>query len=457
MVITDRLLRLGRSRFAAPAVLAMALAALAVNEAGFRSVQHFDHVSKEALNARSAVLQLRRLLVEAESAQRGYLITARGEYLQAYQDVRAELQVKLDALPQVFEPERVHATAVRQLEKGTRERISELDEVTRLFDAGERARAITLVLTDIGREKMQAVDLEVEQIQAATLSAFGERQAQLQRALASSHLGVALLVLFGLLLARIALHQLRLRDQERERQQAELQAERDKLEAQVAVRTAELTEIAVHLQRVREDERHRLARELHDEFGGLLTAAKLDVARIKSRLAPLPAEVAERLAHLVEMLDAGIALKRRIVEDLYPASVRDLGLSAALVGLCEEFAGTSGIAVATEIAELELDEGRALSAYRLVQEALTNVAKHAQARQVGVALQRAEDRVRVLVSDDGRGFDALAARGAGHGLAGLRFRIRSCGGAMHVRSAMGQGTTIEALLPLAQPAIAALR
>ena len=103
------------------------------------------------------------------------------------------------------------------------------------------------------------------------------------------------------------------------------------LEQEVAARTAQLTELAQHLQTVREDERSRLARELHDELGALLTAAKLDVARLKSRLGASAApRLAERLAHLNDALNGGIALKRSIIEDLRPSSLSNLGLVAAL-------------------------------------------------------------------------------------------------------------------------------
>ncbi len=110
-------------------------------------------------------------------------------------------------------------------------------------------------------------------------------------------------------------------------QQELLQAERERLEREVLRRTAELTELAQHLQTAREDERARLARDLHDELGALLTAAKLDVARIRPKLQQAMPEVLPRIAHLVETLNAGIALKRRIIEDLRPSTLDQLASS----------------------------------------------------------------------------------------------------------------------------------
>ena len=126
---------------------------------------------------------------------------------------------------------------------------------------------------------------------------------------------------------------------------AALRFERDRLEVEVERRTRDITQIANHLQTAREDERSSLARELHDELGGLLTAAKLDVARMRSRLAAAPPEVLERMMHLVKTLDEGIALKRRIIEDLRPSSLSNLGLKAALEILCTEFAERSELEV----------------------------------------------------------------------------------------------------------------
>jgi signal transduction histidine kinase len=157
--------------------------------------------------------------------------------------------------------------------------------------------------------------------------------------------------------------------------------------------------------------------------------------------------VTERIGHLVKTLDAGIALKRRIIEDLRPSSLSNLGLTPALQILCTEFAKRSEIEVVTQLEEVKLPDDSALSVYRLVQEALTNVAKYAQARRVEVDLHVRDNRVVVTVTDDGRGFDP-ARRGPGHGLAGMRFRMQSAGGRMTLHSAVGQGTRIEAALPL---------
>jgi signal transduction histidine kinase len=267
--------------------------------------------------------------------------------------------------------------------------------------------------------------------------------------------GIGMLVLLGLIWLALYLRQTTQLDAEREARSHELRAQRDHLEREVARRTRDLTEIATHLQTVREDERSHLARELHDELGGLLTAAKLDLARVKSRLREAGPEVAERIVHLTRALDAGIALQRRIIEDLRPSTLATLGLKSTLEVLCRDFAARTDIDVHTAVADLPLAPGVQLSVYRLVQESLTNVSRYAQASLVDVRLVKEGDQAVLSVDDDGIGFDPAQVRSGARGLAGMRFRVQSEGGQLELRSAPGEGTTVTARLPLVlHPAVA---
>jgi signal transduction histidine kinase len=264
-----------------------------------------------------------------------------------------------------------------------------------------------------------------------------------------SRLGVALLSAFSLLALVMYLRQSSALDRHRQEQQHLVQAERDRLEVEVAQRTAELTELTHHLQTAREDERSRLARDLHDELGALLTSAKLDAARIKSRLAGTAPEALERLSHLVETLNSGIAMKRRIIEDLRPSALSNLGLVAALEILTREFAEQSGIKVHHALEPVPLEADAELVVYRLVQEAITNITKYAKAKQVWVGLATQAGQVQVSVRDDGVGFDTSAQPGSAHGLMGMRFRVEAEGGTLALQSAPGEGTLIRVSLPAA--------
>ena len=158
----------------------------------------------------------------------------------------------------------------------------------------------------------------------------------------------------------------------------------------------------------------------------------------------------ERLTHLVDTLNSGIALKRRIIEDLRPSALGNLGLGAALEILAREFAEQTGITVHDQLDAVALDADSELVIYRLVQEAITNIGKHARARQVWIRLTAHGERVEVSVRDDGVGFDPTLRQASSHGLIGMRFRVEAHGGTLHLRSAPGQGTSIEVFLPVLQ-------
>ncbi len=227
------------------------------------------------------------------------------------------------------------------------------------------------------------------------------------------------------------------------------------LEQTVRDRTLELSELAAYLIIAREDEKAHLARELHDELGALLTAAKLNLARLRGTQFEDTATAA-CLKQVHKHLDEGISLKRRIVEDLRPSSLTTLGLTVSLANLCADVGTRLNIEIQLKLDEVSLTEDGQLAIYRLVQEALNNVCKHAEATQVRVSVNSEPPLVRVQIEDDGIGFDPSGPRSAAHGIAGMRFRIEQLKGSMSVASRPGAGTFLEAVMPIATVA-AALR
>ena len=208
----------------------------------------------------------------------------------------------------------------------------------------------------------------------------------------------------------------------------------------------ELAALNAHLQAAREDERARLARDLHDELGALLTSAKLDIARLRIRLVGHDPGALERLSHLNDTVNSIIALKRRIVEDLRPSALDHLGLQPTLEILAREFADDTGLQVHCELSSFALPPGTELVVYRLVQEALTNIRKHARARHVWLSMGQKDGRLEVRVRDDGIGFDTGARQGAAYGLLGMRFRVEATQGQLAFHSSPS-GTLLIACWP----------
>lgn len=270
-------------------------------------------------------------------------------------------------------------------------------------------------------------------------------------ALDSWRIGVSAMAALSLLALLLSLrHTLKVDRLQREHAQAML-AERDRLALEATRSTADLVDLARHLQTAGEDERSRLARELHDELGALLTAAKLDAARLERAIGVMSPEVQHRLQHLNASINRGIELKRRIIEDLHPSALGNLGLQAALQNLAQDHAGRSGVRLTTALQPVQLTGSAQITVYRLVQEALANSARHARASAITMALHDDDDGprrgARIVVSDNGIGFDTSRQRGTLHGLLGLRYRVEAEGGVMRVQAAPGSGTRIEAWLP----------
>ena len=231
------------------------------------------------------------------------------------------------------------------------------------------------------------------------------------------------------------------------REHEALQRERDQLESMVKERTDNLAKLATHLQNTREEERGNLARALHDEFGSLLTAAKLDVARLKSQLSSVMPDAETRLSHLNSTLNNIVVMTRTIVENLRPSSLTHLGLNSSLEILAREFEKQHNLTITVDLDNVEISDNTQLAVYRLVQESLTNISKYAKAKHVTLSLQNFDTYFSVQVNDEGVGFDINKVDGTHHGLLGMKHRIEALGGKLVITSAPGNGTLILAKIP----------
>lgn len=430
--------------------LGAALLLIGINETGFNQSTRALERIEEYTATRTAVNRLLQLVLDAETGSRGYLLTGDPRYLEPYSAAVSEISQNLDRLRGSYPAGSAETAAVGLLTRHVQRKLAEMDLSVRMRQQGNEEAWKFVLMTDVGKEHMDAIRGQAARLTQAATEGMLAAQGQVTRSLRLGRLGIALVATAALLAFYLYLRQTTRLKLAGEQQQAALQQERDLLESQVRERTASLARLATHLQQVREEERGHLARELHDELGALLTAAKLDVARLKSKLGPqAPPEVSQRLQHLTESLNSGIALKRRIIEDLRPSSLANLGLTAALEILAREFSERSGIEVASSLESVEIDEGSQLTIYRVVQESLTNVGKYAEATQVDVSLRDFSNHVEVEVRDDGRGFDVAAMPPSTHGLAGMRHRVEAAGGRLSIQSRPGGGTRIMAMLPKA--------
>ena len=420
-----------------------------INEVGYSRSRDAVSALSRTYATRAAIDRLMLNMLDAETGLRGYLLTGDDRYLEPYQKAVTTINGNLDEVRNIFinSPEELGNLALMSRQIARKMSEMELSLVLRRQNNNDAWKFV--LSTDVGKENMDAIrTLGARLVEHSTAQTQRSTEAILH-SLLLSRIGIATFAAICLLAFYMYLHQAITLQAVSQREQEILARERDRLEQLVRERTASLTELANHLQQVREDERGHLARELHDELGALLTAAKLDVARLKPRVDVQVPEIAERLRHLTETLNSGIALKRRIIEDLRPSSLFNLGLTTSLEILTREFAERSGIVVDVNLETVDLPEQVQLTVYRMVQESLTNIGKYAGAAKALVAVHNYPTHVSVQIRDDGTGFDTTAINASSHGLMGMRHRVEAAGGRLTITSQPGEGTLVSAVLPYA--------
>lgn len=221
-------------------------------------------------------------------------------------------------------------------------------------------------------------------------------------------------------------------------------------EAQLRRSKQRLRELVAHREQAREEERAHIAREVHDELGQQLTVLRMDTTMLKLRYAETSPEFDAHILRMKEAIDSCIVSVRQVASSLRPA-VLDMGLTASVDWLLKSFSERTGISTVFNAPpeDLSLDDARATAVFRVLQESLTNIARHAQASQLEVCL-RCEDRVlHITVADDGKGFDSKVVRNKrGFGLMGMRERVLVFGGQARFDTVIGQGTTVRLSIPL---------
>jgi signal transduction histidine kinase len=397
-------------------------------------------------------------LSDAEAGQRGFLLANDEKYLQSYQAARDQVEPTLDQLANLFrDNDRLLVSVdqrdmVRHLRVLVGAKLGELAASLALNSSQGSEQALALVRTDLGSRTMSEIRdtvFKLRNMERDAISVALERAARLQlesRALMVGVvlLNIALLILAAALWARQARRRAELTEQ--------LATENEELERRVRRRTAELSALSSHLQQLSEKEKASLARELHDELGGLLIAVKMDVSWLQKRTSDSNPDIQSRFTRVIKVLDDGVDFKRRIVENLRPTLLDNIGLLPAIRWVTQETCARAGLGC-TEVYpdfDLRLIDDAAIMAFRLVQESLINIVKHARATEVRVEVAVRGEELVIEVEDNGGGIDAERREALGsHGLATMRHRVRSFGGSFEIESPPQGGTRVRARLPLA--------
>jgi signal transduction histidine kinase len=402
---------------------------------------------------RAALLNdLMQMTVEAESGQRAYLLTGDTDFLIPYQHAQAVQAGALAELHRVYDgaaPEYVDALAT--IEQLSGDELTQLAIGLKLKQAGGSA-AVEFTRTGIGRSTMSRLRdavaglLSLEQASVPALIQAQHRDLLLTRGITAGGLllNVILVLLAGVLVSR----QIRRRVQDAHR----VLEERNALEGLVAERTADLSALSSHLQLVTEQEKGALARELHDELGSLLVAAKMDVTWLRRRLKAEEADCQVRWQRILSALDSGVDMKRRVVEQLRPTLLDNMGLLTALRWQLQESCGRAGLRCIERLPEEEPQLGgeAAIAIFRVAQEAMTNVIKHAKATEVELRVSFDSQQLSLSLCDNGQGAATARLHAPGsHGLLGMRHRVQALGGSWSMSQGPGgRGTEVRVVIPL---------
>lgn len=400
----------------------------------------------------AAIREALRTVLDAETGQRGYILTGDAAFLGPYVRARVGLDQTLSSLEALLEGNPSQRDRMVVLRAQITEKFAELDGAIQERRRSGLAGAVMQVKTEHGLVLMEHIRELVgamEREELALLAKRNDRSYVRYRVAVWMGLGIAaitaaVLALFYVLIGRNL--KLRLAAEDALRQANE------NLENLVESRTQQLRLLSRHLMSISESEKAALASELHDELGSNLTAINLDVSAVAKRLEEESPALARRLQRALGTLHETVELKRRIIHSLRPSMLDSLGLAAALRAHCDEFARRTGVRCRTEIPEElgSLDAALAIAAFRVAQEALTNVSKYAQAEAVDLSLTREADGLRLRIVDDGVGIrDDEMSKPLSHGLLGMRERTEQLGGALSVRRGdHDRGTVVEAFLPI---------
>jgi signal transduction histidine kinase len=228
--------------------------------------------------------------------------------------------------------------------------------------------------------------------------------------------------------------------------------EHEQAEAHIRDSREQLRRLSVHIQTVREEERTRIAREIHDDLGQALTALRIDLSWMGRRLLADQAPLQQKIQSIAKVIDSTMETVHRLSSELRPGILDDLGLAEAIEWQAEEFQNRTGIACEVQVGceQIHLTREQSTAIFRIYQETLTNIARHAEAKTVLVALEVHDRNLTLMVGDDGRGItEEQISRPDSYGIMGIRERVLALGGEVNFEGVPGSGTKVVVSIPLA--------
>jgi signal transduction histidine kinase len=360
------------------------------------------------------------------------------------------VEPRLERLQSAYSGSDSDLADMRTLHVLTGKRLADLAMLVAIQKSQGTSAAVALIKTSLGADTGDAINDLLEQVRDRESKQHGAAQDHWSRSLTLSRWITAAGTIFNMLLVGVAARLVYMDMRRRILQTSELRDRKLQLEREAEERNRELLELSTHLQNVAEREKAVLARELHDELGGLLVGARMDISWAEQHLAGDHPEVKQRLHRVQQNLSAGVDLKRRIIEELRPTLLDNVGLFAALRWQLKETCGSAGLKCTESYPDEEpkFTSEAAIALFRIAQEAFTNILKHSAAASVDLTLGLDGDAIVMRISDDGKGIPAsrLTAIGS-HGLASMRHRVRALGGRLDVRSPASGGTTLLVRIP----------
>ena len=430
--------------------LAFTLLILLLGLSGTAMYRHVTRISVQVARTQTSFKESERALSELRTQIYSLAVLVRDYLLDSSPAADSERRAQLLEVHASIEKElagleksmgRDQAAAMRQLRKGVDEYWKSIDTIFLWTPAQKAARSPAFLRENVVPYRATVLSI-ANQIGALNASYLQERQDRITDAMygLQTYLArvLAAAITLGIVIAGLSMVRMTLLENRAERHR--LQVEQDR---------QELRGLSQKLVRAQEEERKSISRELHDQVGQMLTALRMELGNLELLRDSPGADFPEHLGSAKTLAEQTLRTVRDMAMGLRPSVLDDLGLASALKWQAREFARRSGIPVDVQIegSVERLPESHRTCVYRIVQEALTNCARHAKASSIRITCQGTGELVSLMVQDDGVGFDPQRITGRGLGLIGMEERVRELGGKVSIFSQQQKGTLLRAEIP----------